>query len=44
MLIKKLQKKWFEIKFHLSQIFFISREKSKTSQFEIKKRIQLQRG
>ena len=42
MLIKKLQDKWIEIKFHLSQIFFISREKSKTSQFEIKKRIQLQ--
>ncbi len=44
LLIKKLQEKWFEIKFHLNQIFFISREKSKNSQFEIKKRIQLKRG
>ena len=43
-IIKQLQEKWFEIKFHLSQIFFISREKSKNSQFEIKKRIQLQKG
>ncbi|MFW9902645.1 MAG: 2'-5' RNA ligase family protein [Candidatus Thorarchaeota archaeon] len=42
-LIKNLEDKWIEIKFFLYQIFFISREKSKTSQFEIRKRIQLQR-
>ncbi|MFX1569971.1 MAG: 2'-5' RNA ligase family protein [Promethearchaeota archaeon] len=43
MLIKKLQDKWIKLKFFLYQIFFISREKSKTSQFEIKKRIQLKK-
>jgi 2'-5' RNA ligase len=42
-IIKNLEDKWKEIKFLLSQIFFISREKSKTSKFEIKKRIQLKK-
>jgi len=41
---EKLQKNWATLKFHLNSIFFISREKSKTSQFEIKKRFQLQKN
>ena len=40
-IIEKLQENWIEIKFLLNEIFFISREKMKTSKFEIKKRIQL---
>lgn len=40
-LIKNLQDNLHEIHFLLNDIFFIAREKSKTSQFEIKKRIQL---
>lgn len=40
---ESLQTNWKEIKFRLSEIFFISREKSKTSKFEIKKRIQLKK-
>lgn len=39
--LKNLQDKFNEIHFLLNEIFFIAREKSKTSQFEIKKRIQL---
>lgn len=41
--IKMLQKKWSAIHFFLNEIYFISREKSKTSKFEIKKRIQLKK-
>ncbi len=41
-IMKNLQDNWNEIHFLLNEIFFISREKSKTSKFEIKKRIQLQ--
>ncbi|MFW9999116.1 MAG: 2'-5' RNA ligase family protein [Candidatus Hodarchaeota archaeon] len=40
---KNLQDNWQEINFLLDEIFFISREKSKTSKFEIKKRIQLKK-
>lgn len=42
-IIKNLQESWNEIEFLLSEIFFISREKNKTSKFEIKKRIQLKK-
>jgi len=42
-IVENLQKIWNKIKFLLSEIFFISREKSKASKFEIKKRIQLQK-
>jgi len=42
-IIKNLQESWKEITFLLSEIFFISREKSKISKFEIKKRIQLKK-
>ncbi|MFX1590381.1 MAG: 2'-5' RNA ligase family protein, partial [Promethearchaeota archaeon] len=42
-IIESLQINWKEIKFRLSEIFFISREKSKTSKFEKKKRIQLKK-
>ena len=34
---EKLHKNWTTLKFHLNSIFFISREKGKTSKFEIKK-------
>lgn len=40
-IIQNLENQWEELKFLVSKIFFISREKSKTSRFEIKKRIQL---
>ncbi|MFX1418539.1 MAG: 2'-5' RNA ligase family protein [Promethearchaeota archaeon] len=40
-IIENLKKNWKEIKFLLNKIFFISRDKSITSKFEIKKRIQL---
>ncbi len=40
-IMKNLQNTWSEIHFHVNEIFFISREKSKNSQFEIKKRIKL---
>ncbi|UCD02044.1 MAG: 2'-5' RNA ligase family protein [Promethearchaeota archaeon] len=40
---KNLQERWKEITFLLNEIFFISREKSKASRFEIKKRIQLKK-
>ncbi len=39
--IENLQENWVEIKFLLNEIIFISREKSKNSIFEIKKRIPL---
>ena len=39
--IANLQDSWAEIKFLVNCIFFISREKSKTSRFEIIKRVQL---
>lgn len=42
-IIQSLQNQWEELKFLVNEIFFISREKSKTSQFEIKKRIQLKK-
>ena len=42
-IIKNLQDNWKEINFLLNEIFFIFREKSKTSQFKIKKRIQLKK-
>jgi len=42
-IIESLQANWKEIEFLLIEIFFISREKSKTSKFEIKKRIQLKK-
>ncbi len=42
-IIKNLEDRWKKIKFFLSEIFFISREKNKTSRFEIKKRIQLRK-
>jgi 2'-5' RNA ligase len=41
-IVDNLQDSWKEIHFSLNEIFFISREKSKTSKFEIKKRIKLQ--
>ena len=39
--INDLQKDWEEIKFLLNQIYFISREDSKTSKFEISKQFNL---
>jgi 2'-5' RNA ligase len=42
-IMKNLQNNWNEIQFLLNEIFFISREKSKTSKFKIKKRIKLQK-
>ena len=42
-IIKNLEDKWKKIKFNVIEIFFIAREESKTSQFEIKKRIQLKK-
>ena len=42
-IIGMLKENWKEIKFLLNEIFFIAREKSKTSKFEIKKRIQLKK-
>ncbi len=42
-IIENLQNNWHEIRFFLNDIFFIAREKSKTSKFEIKKRIQLKK-
>ena len=42
-IINYLQDNWCKIHFLLTEIFFISREKSKTSKFEIKKRIQLKK-
>ncbi|MFX1388441.1 MAG: 2'-5' RNA ligase family protein [Promethearchaeota archaeon] len=41
--IKYLQKNWKLIQFPLNDIYFISREKSQTSKFEIKKRIPLKK-
>ena len=41
-LIKNLHENWNAVHFTLNKIFFISREKSKTSKFEIKKQIKLQ--
>ncbi|MFW9827668.1 MAG: 2'-5' RNA ligase family protein [Candidatus Thorarchaeota archaeon] len=41
--LNMLQKKWNPIQFLLDEIYFISREKSKTSKFEIKKRIALKK-
>lgn len=38
-IIPKLQKNWKEIKFTLNKIYFISRENTKTSQFEISTQI-----
>lgn len=38
--INKLQREWKEIKFTLNKIFFISREKNKTSKFKISKQFQ----
>ena len=38
--ISKLQKNWIELTFLLDKIYFISREKIKTAQFEIAKQIQ----
>ncbi|MFX1380192.1 MAG: 2'-5' RNA ligase family protein [Promethearchaeota archaeon] len=38
-----LQNTWNKIHFPLNEIFFISRERSKTSKFEIKKRIKLKK-
>lgn len=40
-IMKNLHNNWNEIYFLLNEIFFISREKSKTSKFKIKKRIKL---
>lgn len=42
-IIKNIENSWKEITFLLNEIFFISREDSKTSRFEIKKRIKLQK-
>ncbi|MFX0040729.1 MAG: 2'-5' RNA ligase family protein [Promethearchaeota archaeon] len=42
-LMKNLQNNWNELHFKVNKIFFISRDKSKTSKFEIKKRIQLKK-
>lgn len=42
-IIKNIEDNWKEIKFLLSEIYFISREKSKISKFEISKRIYLQK-
>ncbi|MFW9942026.1 MAG: 2'-5' RNA ligase family protein [Candidatus Thorarchaeota archaeon] len=39
-LINSLQKTWEEIKFLIDRIYFISRDKSKTSKFEISKQFQ----
>ncbi|MFX1464171.1 MAG: 2'-5' RNA ligase family protein [Promethearchaeota archaeon] len=41
-IIENLQKNWKTIHFLLNEVYFISREKSKTSKFEIKKQIKLQ--
>jgi 2'-5' RNA ligase len=41
-IMKNLQNEWKEIYFLVNEIFFISREKSETSKFKIKKRIKLQ--
>ncbi|MFW9818210.1 MAG: 2'-5' RNA ligase family protein [Candidatus Thorarchaeota archaeon] len=41
-IMNHLQNNWNEIYFLVNEIFFISREKSKTSKFAIKKRIKLQ--
>jgi 2'-5' RNA ligase len=40
-ILGSLQDNWNELKFPLNEIFFISREKSKTSKFEIKRRFKL---
>ena len=42
-IIKNLQDNWKSFTFFLNEICFISREKTKTSRFEIKKRIQLKK-
>ncbi len=42
-IIKNLQDNFNEIHFLLNEIYFISREKTKTLKFEIKKRIQLKK-
>ena len=36
-IIKQLETRWHEIKFTLNKIYFIAREKSKTSLFQVKK-------
>ena len=41
--INNLQKNWKEIKFLVHKIYFISRDKSKTSKFEISKQIYFKR-
>jgi 2'-5' RNA ligase len=41
-IIKNLVENWKEVTFHLRQIFFISREKSKSSKFTITKQFNLQ--
>lgn len=42
-LINVLQRDWIEIEFLINEIYFISREKSKMSKFEIKKQIHLKK-
>lgn len=42
--ITNLQNSWKELKFQINEIYFISREKSKSSNFKIIKRIQLQKN
>jgi 2'-5' RNA ligase len=42
-LMKSFQNNWKTMHFALNEIFFISREKSKTSKFEIKKQIKLKK-
>ncbi|MFW9898678.1 MAG: 2'-5' RNA ligase family protein [Candidatus Thorarchaeota archaeon] len=41
--LEKLQNQWEELKFALNSIYFISREKNKTSKFRIEKEIALKR-
>jgi len=41
--LNTIQNNWKNIGFLVGEIFFIAREKNKTSKFEIKKRIQLQK-
>ena len=40
-ILEKLQNQWEELKFMLNSIYFISREKNKTSKFRIEKEISL---
>ena len=39
-ILDDLQRNWKEVKFNLNEIFFISREESKTSKFKISKQFQ----